>query len=79
MKRFLRRLAEIALVFVFMLCLLAQTAFAIDNESASSTLMQTRTFLSVAITGIALVGFCIYEAVKKIKGWRINRAKHDKE
>ena len=79
MKRFLQCLAEIALVFVFMLCLLIQTDFAMDNESASSTLMQTRTFLSIAITGIGVIFFCIYEIVKKIKDWCRNRIKHDKE
>lgn len=79
MKRFLRRLAEIALVFIFMLCLLAQTAFAIDNESASRTLTHTRMFLSLAITGITVIVFGVYEIMKKIKGWRASRIKHDKE
>lgn len=79
MKRFLQRLAEIALVFIFMLCLFAQTAFATDNESASRALMQTRMFLSLGITVIAIVAFGISEFIKRLKKWRANRIKQDKK
>lgn len=79
MKRFLQRLAEIVLVFIFMLCLCTQTVFAVDNESASRALSHTRMVLSLAITGTAIVAFGIFELINRMKKWWTNHMKRDKK